>query len=62
MKERAHSILVEKKGDMDCYGDLKVISDENIFAACDKAEMRKVKILLIAISDYINTFINPSSF
>ena len=40
---------------MERYGDLKFRIDETIFAAYDKAEMRKAKILVIASSDFVST-------
>ena len=46
-----------QEGDVQRYGGLKAINkDEKIFAACDKAEMRKAKIMIVAISDFVYTF------
>ena len=39
---------------MDRYGDLKLKLHESIFSVNDRAEMKKAKIMLIAISDFKN--------
>ena len=49
VKERAYPKQVNQEGDVQRYGDLKAIKkDETIFAAYDKAEMRKAKIMIVA--------------
>ena len=56
MKERAYLKQVNQEGDVQRYGGLKVIEkDETIFAAYDKAEMSKAKIMIVAISDVVHT-------
>ena len=56
VKERAYPKLVNQEGDVQRYGGLKAIKeDETIFAAHDKAEMRKAKIMIIASSDFLYT-------
>ena len=63
MKERASPKQVTGEGDADRNDELRFRIDETIFAACDKAEMRKAKILVISISDFVNTsrkFFRPS--
>ena len=56
MKERAYPKQVNQEGDVQRYGGLKAIKkDETIFAAYDKAEMRKAKIMVIAKSDFVYT-------
>ena len=47
---------MKQEGDVQRYGGLKAIKkDETIFAAYDKAEMRKAKIMIVASSDFVNT-------
>ena len=47
VKERAYPKEVAQEGAVQRYGRLKTIrKDETIFAACDKAEMRKAKIMV----------------
>ena len=56
MKERAYPKQVNQEGDVHRYGGLKAIKkDETIFAAYDKAEVRKAKIVIVASSDFIYT-------
>ena len=56
VKERAYPKQVAQEGDLQRYGGLKaVMKDENIFAAYDKAEMRKTKIMIVANSDFVYT-------
>ena len=56
VKERAYPKQVNQEGDVQRYGGLKAIKkDETIFAAYDKAEMRKVKIMIVANSDFVHT-------
>ena len=51
VKERIYPKLVSQDGDVQRYGGLKAIKkDENIFAAYDKAEIRKAKIMIVAKS------------
>ena len=57
VKERAYPKQVNQEGDVPRYGGLKAIKkDETIFAAYDKAEMRKAKIMVVASSDFVCTF------
>ena len=51
VKERAYPKIVTQRGDAERYGELNFRIDETIFAAYDKAETRKAKILVIASSD-----------
>ena len=45
-----------QEGDVQRYGGLKAIRrDETIFAAYDKAELKKAKILILANSDFVYT-------
>ena len=56
MKERVYPKQVNQEGDVQRYGGLKAIKkDETIFAAYDKAEMRKAKIMIVANSDFVHT-------
>ena len=56
VKERAYPKQVNQEGDVQRYGGLKAIKkDETIFAAYDKAEMRKAKIMIVASSDFVYT-------
>ena len=56
VKERIYPKLVNQDGDVQRYGGLKAIKkDETIFAAYDKAEMRKVKIMIVAKSEFVYT-------
>ena len=56
VKERAYSKQVNQDGDVQRYGGLKAIEkDETIFAAYDKAEFRKAKIMIVASSDFVYT-------
>ena len=49
VKERIYPKLVSQDGDVQRYGGLKAIKkDETIFAAYDKAETRKAKIMIVA--------------
>ena len=51
VKERIYPKLVDQDSDVQRYGVLKAIKkDEIIFAAYDKAEMRKAKIMIVANS------------
>ena len=52
--EGAYPKQVTQQGDVQRYGGLKAIrKDETIFAAYDKAEMRKAKIMIVANSDFV---------
>ena len=54
VKERVYPKQVNQQGDVQRYGGLKAIKkDETIFAAYDKAEMRKAKIMIDASSDFV---------
>ena len=56
VKERIYPKLVNQDGDVQRYGGLKAIKkDETIFAAYDKAEMRKAKIKIVANSEFVYT-------
>ena len=56
MKERVYPKLVNQDGDAQRYGRLIAIKkDETIFAAYDKAEMRKAKIMVVANSEFVYT-------
>ena len=46
---------VTQEGDIERYGELRFRIDKTIFAAYDKAKMRKAKILVITSSDFVNT-------
>ena len=53
VKERAYPKQVNQEGDAQRYGELKAIKkDETIFAAYDKAEMRKANIMIVANSEF----------
>ena len=56
VKERVYSKQVNQEGDVQRYDGLKAIKkDETIFAAYDKAEKRKAKIMIVANSDSVHT-------
>ena len=56
MKERVYPKQVNQDGDARRYGGLTAIKkDESIFAAYDKAEMRKAKIMVVANSEFVYT-------
>ena len=56
VKERIYPKLVSQDGDAQRYGGLIAIKkDETIFAAYDKAEMRKAKIMIVANSEFVYT-------
>ena len=56
VKERIYPKLVKQDGAAQRYGGLKAIKkDETIFAAYDKAEMRKAKIMIVANSEFVYT-------
>ena len=56
VKERIYPKLVNQNGDVQRYGGLKAIKkDQTIFAAYDKAEMRKAKIMIVANSEFVYT-------
>ena len=60
VKEREYPKQVNQEGDVQRYGGLKAIKkDETIVAAYDKAEMRKVKIMTVANSDFVHTSKSP---
>ena len=57
VKERVYPKLVNQDGDAQIYSGLIAIKkDETIFAAYDKAEMRKAKIMVVANSEFVYTF------
>ena len=56
VKEREYPKQGNQEGDVMRYGGLKAIKkDETIFAAYDKAEMRKATIMIVASSDFVYT-------
>ena len=56
VKERVYPKIVNQDGDAQIYSGLKAIKkDETIFAAYDKAEMRKAKIIVVANSEFVHT-------
>ena len=56
MKDRTYPKQVSQDVDVQRYGGLKAIKkDETIFAAYDKAEMRKAKIMIVANSEFVYT-------
>ena len=56
VKEEAYPKQENQEDDVQRYGGLKAIKkDETIFAAHDKLEMRKAKIMLVASSDFVYT-------
>ena len=56
VKERACPKQVAQEADVQIYGGMKMIrKDETIFAAYDKVEIRKAKILIVANSDFVHT-------
>ena len=56
VKERAYPKQVNQEGDAQRYGELKTIEKEDtIFAAYDKAETRKAKIMIVANSEFVHT-------
>ena len=55
VKERAYPKTVTQGGDAERYGEFKFRIDDTIFAAYDKAEMGRTKILVIASSDFVHT-------
>ena len=56
VKERAYPKQVTQEGDVQRYGGMKMIrKEETIFAAYDKAEMRKAKIFIVVNSDFVHT-------
>ena len=57
VKERVYPKQVNQEGDAQRYGELKAIKkDETIFAAYDKAEMRKAKIMIVANSEFVHNY------
>ena len=56
VNERAYPEQVNQEVDVQRYGGLKAIKkDETIFAAYDKAEMRKAKFMIVTSSDFVYT-------
>ena len=56
VKDRAYPKQVTQEDDVQRYGGMKTIrKEETIFAAYDKAEMRKAKIMIVANSDFVHT-------
>ena len=55
-QERTYPKQVNQECDAQRYGGLKAIrKDETFFAAYDKAEMRKTKIMIVANSEFVHT-------
>ena len=55
VKEKVYPKQVNQEGDAERYGEMKAIKkDETIFAAYDKAEMRKAKIMIVANSEFVH--------
>ena len=56
VKERAYPKQVNQEGDVQRYGGLKSIrKNETFFAAYDKAEMKKAKIMIVSNPDFVYT-------
>ena len=56
VKDRIYPKQVSQDGDVHRYGGLKAMKkDETIFAAYDKAEMRKAKVMIVANSEFLYT-------
>ena len=55
VKERAYPKQEIQDGDVERYGGMKFRKNEAIFAAYDKVETRKAKILVVAKSDFVHT-------
>ena len=56
VKDRIYPKQVSQDSDVQRYGGLKAIKkDETIFAAYDKAEMRKAKTMIVANSEFVYT-------
>ena len=56
VKEKVYPKQVNQEGDAQIFGELKAIKkDETIFAAYDKAEMRKAKIMIVGNSEFVHT-------
>ena len=56
VKDRIYPKQVSQDGDVQRYGGLKAIKrDETNFAAYDKAELRKAKIMIVANSEFVYT-------
>ena len=60
VKKRVYPKQLNQEGDVQRYGGLKAIkNDDTIFAAYDKAEMRKAKNMIVANSDFVHTSKSP---
>ena len=56
VKDKLYPKQVTQEGDVQRYGGMKTIrKDETIFAAYDKPETRKAKIMIVANSDFVHT-------
>ena len=56
MKETKYPKQMSQDGDVQRYGGLKAMKkDETIFAAYDKAEIRKAKIMIVTNSEFVYT-------
>ena len=57
VKERIYTKRVSQDSDVQRYGGLEAIKkDGTIFAAYDKAEIRKAKIMIVANSEFVYTY------
>ena len=52
VKEKAYTKQVTQERDVESYGGMKIWKDKTIFAAYEKKEMRKAKILIVANSEF----------
>ena len=56
VKERPYRKQVAQEGNVQRYGGMKMIrKDATMFAAYDKAEMRKAKFMIVTNSDFVHT-------
>ena len=55
LKQRAYPKSVAQECDVERYGDLKLRIHETIFAAYDKTEMKRAKMLVVASSEFAHT-------
>ena len=61
VKDKAYPKQVTQEGDIQRYGAMKTIrKDETIFAAYDKPETRKAKIMIVANSDFVRAYLQIS--
>ena len=55
VKERAYPKSVAQGGDVERYGELNFRTEDSVFAANDKVEMMRAKILVVASLDLVHT-------